>query len=535
MPRKRLSMRKIREVLRLLWGQGRSAREVAKSCGLARSTVREYERRALDADLSWPLPDVDDGTLETRLFPPPPDVASDDRPVPDWDKVDKALRKKGMTRLLLWQQYRAANPDGYSYTRYCEMFHDWRGAQGLSMRQSHLAGEKVFVDYAGVTVDIVNPVTGEIRDAHVFVAALGASHYTYAEACWTQGLEDWVMAHVRMLHYFGGCPEIVVPDNLKAGVMSPHRYEPEINPTYLEFARHYELAVIPARSRKPQDKAVVESAVQVVERWILAKLQDRTFFSLTDLNDAIWGLLEDLNTRRFQKRPGSRRSMFLELDQPALKPLPAVRYAYALWKKVRPHVDYHVTIDQHHYSVPHALVGRQLDARVTSSTIEVFHKARRVVSHARSFRKGGFTTVREHMPPAHQAQAGVTRESLMAWAAQVGPDTTAFLEGVISARAHPQQAYRSCLGVLRQGKTYGNDRLDAACRRALALRSFSLTSVKAILKNNLDQQPLEPREPVATAKVQHPNVRGGAYYAAHANTRTSGRAHGRTDRERDAC
>jgi len=481
---------------------------------LARSTVKEYERRALEAGLSWPLPDVDDGILEARLFPPPPNVTLDDRAVPDWDREDKELRRKGVTRMLLWQEYRAKHSDGYSYTRYCELFHEWRGLQGLSMRQMHLAGEKGFVDYAGHTIPVTNAETGEIRDAHVFVGALGASHYGFAEAFWTQGLEDWITAHTRMLQYFQGVPEIIVPDNLKAGVTSPHLYEPDINPTYLEFARHYGLSVIPARSRKPRDKAVAESAVQVVERWILARLRNRTFFSLTALNDAIALLLVEFNDRPFQKRPGSRRSMFIEVDRPALKPLPATRYVYALWKRVRPHVDYHVTLDQHHYSVPHQLAKKNLDARVTATTIEVFHKSIRVASHARSNRRGGFTTVREHMPPAHQAQAGVTRESLLAWADQIGPNTTQFIDGVLASRTHPQQAYKSCLGVLRRGKTYGDTRLEAACRRAVTLGSFSYKSIDAILKNRLDEKPLDSEAPAALPKVQHENVRGGSYYAA---------------------
>jgi len=519
MSRKRLSMRKIREVLRLLWGQGRSAREVAVSCGLARSTVKEYERRAREASLSWPLPDVDDAALERRLFPPPPDVDPDERPVPDWDAVDRALRVKGVTRLLLWERYRAGSPDGYSYTRYCELLQAWRGLQSRSMRQTHLAGEKAFVDYAGPTMGVVHRVTGEVRDAFVFVGALGASHYTYAEATCTQGLEDWLMSHVRMLEFFGGCPQIVVPDNLKTGVRRPHRYEPELNPTYAEFARHHELAVIPARSRKPRDKAVVESAVQVVERRVLAPLLGRTFFSLSELNEAIWALLRELNERPFQKRPGSRRALFEELDRPALRPLPATRYVYARWQRVRPHVDYHVTLDGHHYSVPHQLVGQQLDARVTHGTIEVFHQGARVASHARSHRAGGHSTVREHMPAAHRAHAGVSEASLLERAERVGPSAAAFVRGVIATRAHPQQAFRSCLGVLRLGQRYGDARLEAACARAVRLGSFALKSVEAILKHRLDERPLEAARAAALPKARHQNVRGGAYYAAASITR----------------
>lgn len=516
-------MRKIREVLRLLWGQRRSIREVSRSCGLARSTVSEYERRARAAGLSWPLPEVDDATLEGLLFPPAPEVALGERPLPDWHALDVELRRKGVTRMLLWQEYRAVHPDGYSYTRFCELLQEWRGLQGLSMRQTHLAGEKVFLDYAGATAPVVNPGTGEMRDAQVFVAALGASHYAFVEATWTQGLPDWLGSQARMLAYFGGCPEVIVPDNLKAGVTSPHLYEPDLNPAYLEFARHYGVAIIPARIGKPQDKAVVESAVQVAERWILARLRNRTFFSLTELNDAIAGLLLEFNERPFQKRPGSRKSLFEELDRPALNSLPAERYVFARWLKVRPHLDYHVSFEQHHYSVPHQLAKQQLDARVTAATIEVFHQNKRVASHARSSRRGGHTTIREHMPPAHQAQAGMTKEKLLAQAAKIGPAASAFMAGVIAERAHEQQAFRSCLGVLRLGKKHGNERLEAACARAVRLGSYAFKSIDAILKNNLDQQPLPASEPKATPKVAHVSVRGADYYAS-SSERESGRA-----------
>ncbi|MDZ7802099.1 MAG: IS21 family transposase [Trueperaceae bacterium] len=520
MPRKRLSMRKVREVLRLLWGQRRSAREVAVSCNLARSSVREYERRAEAAGLSWPLPDVDDGTLENTLFPPRPGAKEVERPLPDWDAADRELRRnKRVTRLLLWEEYRAAHPLGYAYSKYCEGLRTWRDSLDVSMRQVHYAGEKAFVDYAGDTIPIVDAATGEVRDAQVFVGALGASQYAYVEATWTQALPDWIASHVRMLAYFRGCPEILVPDNLKAGVKSPHLFEPEVNPTYLEFARHYDVAVIPARRRRPKDKAVVESGVQVVERWILARLRNRTFFTLAEANDAIWALLEEYNERPFQKRPGSRRSMFLELDRPALRPLPAARYVFAEWSKVRPHIDYHVQIDKHFYSVPYQLRKKQLDARVTASTIEVFHRNARVASHARSYQKGGHTTVKEHMPKAHQEHAGMTEETLFAWAGRMGPATVAFTEGAIAARTHPQQAFRSCVGTLNLGKTYGNDRLENACARAVKLRSYSLKSVKAILKNRLDEQPLETPQAAAPPKTQHENVRGGAYYAAPSEPR----------------
>jgi len=458
--------------------------------------------------------------LESLLFPVPPEVAPEARPMPDWDDADRELRKnKRVTRQLLWEEYRSKNPEGYSYTRYCELFHEWRGLQDISMRQVHYAGEKAFVDYAGDTVRIVDPATGEVRDAHVFVGVLGASHYAYAESTWTQSLPDWIASHTRMLAFFGGCPQILVPDNLKAGVKSPQLYEPELNPTYLEFARHYDIAVIPARSRRPKDKAVAESGVQVVERWILARLRNRTFFSLAEANDAIWRLLEGYNRRPFQKRPGSRRSLFEELDRLALRPLPRARYVYAQWLKVRPHIDYHVQVSDHYYSVPHQLRKKQLDARVTGSTIEVFHRNKRVASHARSYVKGGHTTVAEHMPKSHREHAGMTEEELLAWAGRIGPSVVAFVEGAIAARMHPQQAFRSCVGTLRLAKTYGDHRLEKACARAVKLQSFSFKSVKAILKNRLDERPLQPPAPASLPKRTHENVRGGDYYAVRSEIR----------------
>jgi transposase len=524
-------MRKIREVLRLLWDQQRSIREVAVICGVARSTVADYERRAKAAGLCWPLSEHDDAVLEVLLFPSERRRLSVDAfVVPDWDLVDRELRKKkSVTRFLLWQEHRSVHQAGYSYTRFCELFADWRKLQGLSMRMTHIAGEKLFVDYAGQTIGVVNPDTGEIHDACLFLGAWGASHYSYAEATWSSGLEDWIGSHVRMLEYFGGCPEILVPDNLKAGVSKAHLYEPDINPTYLDFATHYDVAVIPARKGHPKDKAVVETEVLAVERFILARLRNHTFFSLSSLNDAIRELLIEFNGKPFQKRPGSRRSMFDELDKPALRCLPAERYVFASWKLVRPHLEYHVAIEGHYYSVPHQLVGKQLDARITAGTIEIFFKSKRVASHVRSPRQGGSSTIREHMPPAHLAHADMGEEKILAWAQNVGPNTLEFTIQMIASRMHPQQAYRSCHGVLALGKKHGNDRLEAATSRAVKLGSFTLKSVDAILRHNLDSQPLETAEPATLPKVTHVNVRGGSYYAAPSLTNEE------PERTKEAC
>ena len=505
-------MRKIKEVLRLKWAKGLSNRRIATACGIGRPTVSEYLRRASEAGLTWPLPaNLDDAHLERLLFPPPPALPADARGIPDWASIRRELKHKSVTLFLLWQEYRQANPDGYQYSWFCEHYRAWRGKLDVVMRQDHRAGEKLFVDYAGQTVPIIDRLTGEIREAQVFVAVLGASNYTYAEATWSQGLPDWIGSHVRTFRFLGGVPELVVPDNLRSGVSKAHRYEPDTNPTYQDMASHYGVAVLPARVRKPRDKAKVESGVLVVERWILAALRHRQLFSLAELNAVIRDLLEKLNARPFRKLPGSRREHFEQLDRPALQPLPAEPYVYAEWKKARVHIDYHVAIEGHYYSVPHALIKREVDVRITRNTIECFHRGNRVASHVRSHQKGRHTTDPGHMPESHRQAGEWSPERLMRWAARTGPATAKLIQTVLGSRKHPQQAYRACLGILRLGKAYGDERLEAACRRALTLGSCRYKSIESILKHRLDEQPLEEQQELALPN-SHDNIRGPAYY-----------------------
>ena len=512
MPAQRLSMRKIKEVLRLCWGNGLSKRKTAGSCGISRPAVDEYLRRAEEAGLSWPLPaDLDDGALERLLFPAAPTLPAQVRGLPDWPTVNQELKRKGVTLFLLWQEYRERHPQGYQYSWFCERYRAWQGKLDVVMRQDHRAGEKLFVDYAGQTVPVVDRCSGEIRAAQIFVAVLGASNYTYAEATWTQGLPDWIGSHQRCFQYLGGVPEIVVPDNLRAGVSKAHRYEPDTNPTYQDMASHYGIAVLPARVRRPRDKAKVEAGVLVVERWILAALRHRTFFSLAELNSAIRALLEKLNARPFKKLPGSRREHFEQLDKPALQPLPIEPYVYAEWKKARVHIDYHVAVDGHYYSVPHALIKKQLEVRITKHTLDCFHRGNRVASHRRSHQKGRHTTVPAHMPEAHRQVSEWSPERLARWAAKTGPATEKLILTVLSARTHPQQAYRSCLGILRLGKAYRDERLEAACRRALTLGSHSYKSIESILRHGLDKQPLAEQTEL-TLPEDHDNIRGPSYY-----------------------
>ena len=512
MPRSRSAMRQIREILRLKWEAGLSDRQISIGSGLSRPTVAKYVSRAAACGLGWPLPaSLDDAQLERMLYPPRPPAASALRPEPDWPSVHRELKRKGVTLQLLWDEYKAAHPKGYQYTAFCVRYRQWFGKQDLVMRQDHRAGEKLFVDYAGQTVAVVDPETGEARPAQVFVAVMGASNYTYAEATWSQRLADWIGSHVRAMAFLGAVPEIVVPDNLKSAVRRAHRYEPQLNPTYQEWGEHYGVAILPARRARPRDKAKAEQGVLLVERWILARLRDRRFLSLAELNAEIAGLLRPLNDRPLRKLPGSRRSLYESLDRPAMRALPAKPYAFAEWRTVRVHIDYHVEVDGHYYSVPYQLVKQQLDARFTANTVEVFHKGRRVASHRRAHRRGRHTTVARHMPASHRAHAEWTPQRLVRWAERSGPATAELIGHVLATRVHPQHGFRSCLGIMRLGQRYGDARLEAACRRALALGAHAYKSIESILRNGLDRKPLPAPTPEAPA-VEHPNLRGPDYF-----------------------
>lgn len=512
MSKNRLSMRKVREVLRLKWECGLSNRQIARSCSISHSTVAEYVRRAMEANLSWPLRSgLDESELERLLFPPSSAVALDMRGVADWSWVHRELKRKGVTLFLLWQEYKETHPQGYRYSWFCKHYQRWRDRLDLVMRQNHRAGEKMFVDYAGQSVDVVDSSTGEIHEAQVFVAVLGASNYTYCEATWTQSIPDWISSHTRAFEFFGGVPELIIPDNLKSGISKACRYEPDLNPSYQEMATHYGCAVVPTRVRRPRDKAKVEVAVQVVERWILARLRNVTFFSLAELNSQIRRLITELNTQPFQKLQGSRRALFESLDRPALKALPADPYVYAEWKKARVNIDYHIEVDGHYYSVPYQLVRHEVDVRMTRRIVEVFHKARRVTSHIRSYQKGRHTTLREHMPKAHQQYLDWTPERLVRWARKTGTATSQVVEQILRSRPHPQQGFRSCLGIMRLGKEYGPQRLEAASKRALSIGGPSFKSIQAILKAGLDKRPLVETSQ-QTPVIRHHNIRGAQYY-----------------------
>jgi transposase len=505
-------MRKIREVLRLKYECGFRHRAIARTCGLGVGTVSDYVGRAARCGLSWPLPaELDEQALEARLFTQAAPLS--ERAAPDCAWIHQELRKTGVTLHLLWSEYRATHPDGYAYSQFCVIYRRWAGHLKLSMRQTHRAGEKTFIDYSGKRPEIVNPQTGEMTAVELFVAVLGASNYTYAEATRTQQMEEWVAAHTRMLEYFGGASEIWVPDQLKSAITQPCRYEAGVNRSYQDLAHHYGAVVVPARPAAPRDKAKVESAVLVTQRWILARLRNRTFFSLEELNVAIRVLLDDLNNRPMQKIGKSRREQWEALDRPALKPLPANRFELARWKPCRVNIDYHIEVERHLYSVPYQLVHARIEVRYTAAIIEIFHQSRRVASHMRRF-DGRPTTLVEHMPRSHRAHAEWTPSRLIHWAEKIGPAAGRLVAGILERRPHPEQGYRSCLGLLRLGKQYGALRLEAACERAEYLRSYSYRTVKNILAASQDRLSCGEETTAHDVTPAHDNIRGAGYYAA---------------------
>jgi transposase len=520
MANRRLPMRKIKEVLRLKFESQLSEHEIAYSCHISRTTVRDYLKRATLAGLNWSEASaLNEVQIIERLFPVMvvgPPLSGEARPLPDCQYIYDQLRtyrKYNLTLIQLWSEYKEAHPEGYQYSQFCELYRRWRGRLDYVMRQEHRAGEKLFVDYCD-GLSFVKALTGEIIPTQLFVAVWGASNYTYAEATLSQTLPDWIRSHVHAFEYFQRVPHILVPDNLKSGIDKACKYEPELNPTYADLAEHYGCAVIPARPHQPRDKAKVEVGVQIAQRWILAVLRKRTFFSLGEINNAIRQCLEKLNNRQLRKAQQSRRELFVSLDNPSALPLPQQPYEYAEWQQARVNFDYHIEVEKHYYSVPYQLIHQRLDIRLTATTLEVFHKGQRVAAHLRSHQKGGQTSLKEHMPSQHRAYAEWSSGRFLQWAAKIGQATVRLIEQVLAGRTYPEQAFKSCMGILQLGRSYTPERVEAAAKRALKYKTCSYRSMQAILANGLDQRP-EAEEQASSTQLAlplHPNIRGPEYY-----------------------
>lgn len=505
-------MRNIREILRLRLSAGLSIRQIHRSTKVSVGAVQKLLARAAELELSWPLPDdLDDAALAARFYPGADTRASRRFAQPDWAQLHQELKRKGMTKQLLWEEYTQQHPNCcYSYSQFCDRYRQWCAKQKRSMRQQHRAGEKCFVDYCGQTVPIIDPDTGEVRPAQVFVGVLGASNYTFAEATRSQSLPDWLGSHVRMLDYFGGCPEMVIPDNLKSGVTRACRYDPDLNPSYQQWAAHYDVAVVPARPYKPKDKSKAEVGVQIVTRWILARLRRHSFFTLAEVNRCIRALLEELNHKPFKQLPGNRRQAFEALDQPALRPLPIHPYRYVAIKTVKVHIDYHVQYEKHHYSVPHQYVGEALELHASEPLVSLYFRGHQVAAHPRSY-KPGATTDPVHMPERHSRHQQWTPGRLKSWARDIGPEVLRWVAAQLEQRQHPEQAYRACLGLLSLSRDYPAQRLDAACGIANRQAMTRVKQIKSILKANRDRLP-EQLDLAVDLPQDHGNIRGAKHF-----------------------
>lgn len=507
-------MRKLKEVLRLRFELKLGYQQIGRSCSLAVSSVHKYLKRAEAAGVSWPLPaGWDDARLETELFPPTQAAEEPEsgRTQPDFAAIHEQLRQhRHLTLQLLWEEYRQVNADGYRYSRFCELYQRWRERLDVVLRQDHKAGEKVFIDWAGATIPVYDRETGKAWAASLFVATLGASSYTFATATRNQQMESWLAGHVQAFDYFGGVPALAVPDNTKTGVTKAHRYDPDLNPTYYGFAQHYGFGIVPARPYQPRDKAKVESAVQIAQRWIVAALRHHKFFSLEQLNAAIRELLDKLNHRPFRKREGSRATLFAELDRAALQPLPSSPFELSEWSRARVNIDYHIAFDGNLYSVPYSLVHQLVEVRATSAIVEILHRGTRIASHQRDQRRGQTITNEEHRPKSHRAHLQWTPSRMVQWAETIGPHTARLFARIMSDKPHPEMGYRGCLGIIRLAERYSAPRVEAAAERALLTGACRYKSVESILKNSLDQVPLPATPPQSTPP--HDNLRGAEYF-----------------------
>ncbi|MEK7376368.1 MAG: IS21 family transposase [Candidatus Margulisiibacteriota bacterium] len=513
MAKERVSMRKIKEVLRLKHGGNLTMRKIAQICGISRPAVSSYLLRFRASGLTWPLPDEITGDfLEKKLFPCNT-IKSSLKAALDYEYMLQEIRRPNVTLEVLWSEYIAANPNGYQYSHFCELYRRYAKTLNYSMRQEHKAGEKNFVDFGSIDdINLTDRFTRETIKAVLFVSVWGASGYLFAKAVRGEDLKSWINVNIDSLEYSGCCPKAIVPDNLKSAVTKACRYEPEINPTYAEFARHYGVAIFPARPYQPKDKSRAENGVKLAKRWLLARLRNRIFHSLDELNAAIFELLEIFNSKKMKKFNKSRKELFEELDKPNALSLPLSRYEYAQWKQAKVQFNYHVSFEDHYYSVPYTLIHKVVDMRASGGIIEILHKGERVCSHQISYYKNRYTTVKEHMPANHQKYVEWTPERILELAEISGPHVKEIANRMMNKRKFPEQAYRACLGLLRLGNRYSKERLNAACGRAIEYRVDTYHGIAEILDKGLDKVPLESNCRSNSIGINHENIRGGQYW-----------------------
>lgn len=504
-------MRKIKEILRLHYEHKLSNRNIGRACKISPTTVGEYINRARQKDLEFTkILELDDESIYKLLYPEKKLEHSKIKEMPDMDYLNQELKKKGVTIQLLWEEYRSNNPEGYSRSQFFYLYKNWSKSLHPTLRITHKAGEKMFVDFSGDKPYYIDSSTGEIIYVELFVSVLGASSYTFATILRSQGLEDWIRGHIKAFEYFEGCPEIIVPDNLKSGVKRACIYDPEINPLYAEMAEHYNIAVIPARAYKPKDKAKVENGVLNAQRRILAVIRNKDFFSLSELNQGILDALVKLNKREMQIIKKSREQLFNEIEKPALKKLPSNRFILYKFKKAKVHIDYHIELEGNYYSVPYKYLHKYVEVKYTDLTIQIYYQSKRLATHYRSYKRGEFVTDDSHRPPSHAKYLEWTPARIKHWGKSMGLNTEALMKEIMATRKHAEQGYRSCLGILRLSKKYTPERLDNACKRALSIGAINYRSIKSILEKGLDKE--EIIEPEKSKIIQHENIRGCGYY-----------------------
>jgi transposase len=511
MAQERISMRKIKEVLRLHYEAKLTQATIARVNHISRYAVQQYIIRFTATGLSWPLSEeISDTILESKLFPVKSDKSH--RQALDYGYLLKEIRRPDATLSVLWEEYKQQHPDGYQYSYFCDLFNAYRGKLNYSMRQEHKAGEKTFLDFGDSPLTIIDRRTGQETRTKIFVSVWGASNLMYAESSFDEKLPTWISLNIHALEYYGCCPRAMVPDNLKSAVSKASRYEPDINPTYAEFAEHYGTVIFPARPYRPKDKSRAENGVKMAKRWILFRLRNQTFYSLNELNQAIRVLLDDFNRRLMKKMKKSRRELFELWDNPHALPLPEKPYEFAEWKKAKVQFNYHIAYDSHHYSVPYTFIHKEVAIKATRTLLEIYHKGNRICSHARSYKEHGYTTVNEHMPERHIKYLEWTPERILNYAEKYGSSVKALVQEVMAQRKFPQQAYKSCMGIVRLENTYSAERLNLACRRALEYRAYSYRSVLNILEKGLDKQKSRSLPSSIPIARNHENIRGADYY-----------------------